>query len=230
MTQYAYKRRAEWLARWRPNWERAGSIPSGTSPGYRQWQSRHLRQWSRDRRCKQLWSTWEPSCPKTTSPRQTSAWGWQQKQRQWLNWIGSGADNIRFTTKYSYYKSLVVPIVLYGCDTWYLLADMEKQFRLSKTSAWEGSSDTRTQHKYQRFGTKHDRHIGRTSGTSTGNSQYTGLPGHVTRLDTVLQDTLEVMDAAHMHILVYNPNLVIYPRSGQYLHFQRYIIQIYVAQ
>lgn len=85
----------------------------------------------------------------------------------------------------------MVPIVLYGCDTWYLLADMEKQFRLSKTSAWEGSSETRTQHKYQGFGTKHDCHIGRTPGTSTGNSQYTGLPGHVTRLDTVLKDTLE---------------------------------------
>ena len=46
-------------------------------------------------------------------------------------------NTISFASKFKLYKSLVTSILLYGCETWTLLADCEKKgSRLSKLSAW----------------------------------------------------------------------------------------------
>ena len=47
--------------------------------------------------------------------------------RQWKS------NNISFTTKYRLYQSLVVSILLYGCETWTLLADSEKRIQAFET-------------------------------------------------------------------------------------------------
>ena len=49
----------------------------------------------------------------------------------------SRCNTTSFASKFQLYKSLVTSILLYGCDTWILLADSEKkeEFRRSKPSA-----------------------------------------------------------------------------------------------
>ena len=42
------------------------------------------------------------------------------------------SNSINFTTKYRLYKSLVVSILLYGCETWILLAESEKKIHAFK--------------------------------------------------------------------------------------------------
>ena len=44
-------------------------------------------------------------------------------------------NTISFASKFKLYKSLVTSILLYGCETWTLLADSEKGSRLSKPNA-----------------------------------------------------------------------------------------------
>lgn len=39
----------------------------------------------------------------------------------------SHSHKIRFNTKYSLYKSLIVPVLLYGCDTWTHRSGKENQ-------------------------------------------------------------------------------------------------------
>ena len=41
-------------------------------------------------------------------------------------------NKISFPTKFSLYKSLVISILLYGCETWTLLADSEKRIQVFK--------------------------------------------------------------------------------------------------
>lgn len=43
------------------------------------------------------------------------------------------SSNISFTTKYRLYQSLVVSILLYGCETWTLLADSERRIMAFET-------------------------------------------------------------------------------------------------
>lgn len=54
--------------------------------------------------------------------------------------------NIRFALKYKLYKSLVVPIPLYGCETWTLLAETERDIQTSENnlSARRDCSGSRT--------------------------------------------------------------------------------------
>ncbi|XP_076456851.1 uncharacterized protein LOC143291108 [Babylonia areolata] len=42
-------------------------------------------------------------------------------------------SNIRFHTKFLLYKSLVVSILLYGCETWTLMAETERRIQAFKT-------------------------------------------------------------------------------------------------
>ena len=42
-------------------------------------------------------------------------------------------SNISFSTKYKLFKSLVLSILLYGCETWTLLADTEKRIKAFET-------------------------------------------------------------------------------------------------
>lgn len=44
------------------------------------------------------------------------------------DWIWH-SHKIRLTTKYKLYKSLVVPILLYRCDTWTLLTETERRIQ-----------------------------------------------------------------------------------------------------
>ena len=44
-------------------------------------------------------------------------------------------NTISFASEFKLYKSLVTSILLYGCETWILLAYSEKRSRLSKLSA-----------------------------------------------------------------------------------------------
>ena len=43
------------------------------------------------------------------------------------------SSNISFTTKYRLYQALVVSILLYGCETWTLLADSERRIQAFET-------------------------------------------------------------------------------------------------
>ena len=43
------------------------------------------------------------------------------------------SSNISFATKYRLYQSLVVSILLYGCETWTLLADSERRIQAFET-------------------------------------------------------------------------------------------------
>lgn len=70
----------------------------------------------------------QPPSQKTTASLQISTSESRQQQRQCLGRAGSGAD-INLTTKYSLYKSLVVPIMLQGCKTWSLLAATERKIQ-----------------------------------------------------------------------------------------------------
>ena len=42
-----------------------------------------------------------------------------------------------FASKFRLYKTFVTPILLYGCETWTLLADSEKRIKISETKCLE---------------------------------------------------------------------------------------------
>ena len=44
---------------------------------------------------------------------------------------------ISFASKFKLYKSLVTSILLYGCETWTLLADSEKKKKKKRIQAFE---------------------------------------------------------------------------------------------
>ena len=44
-------------------------------------------------------------------------------------------SNISFQTKFQLFRSLLVSILLYGCETWTLLVDDERESRHSRPSA-----------------------------------------------------------------------------------------------
>ena len=45
------------------------------------------------------------------------------------------SNTISFASKFKMYKSLITSILLYGCETWTLLVNLRKGFRLLKPSA-----------------------------------------------------------------------------------------------
>ena len=52
-----------------------------------------------------------------------------------MSWRIWRFNTISFASKFKLYKSLVTSILIYGCETWTLLADSEKGSKLSKPSA-----------------------------------------------------------------------------------------------
>lgn len=83
--------------------------------------------------------TWKPHLPKMTDPRQRSASGsWQQQDRALTS------HYIRFNNKYNLCKSLVVPILFDGCDTWTHSPTWRGESRHWTTSAWGGRSGSCT--------------------------------------------------------------------------------------
>lgn len=75
----------------------------------------------------------------------------------------SHSHKIRFNTKYSLYKSLIVPVLLYGCDTWTLLTEAERRIR-----AFESKCSRKLlqisykEHRTKDLSTKQDSHTRRT--------------------------------------------------------------------
>ena len=53
-----------------------------------------------------------------------------------MSWRIWRFNTISFASKFKLYKSLVTSILIYGCETWTLLADSEKGSKLSKPSTW----------------------------------------------------------------------------------------------
>ena len=78
---------------------------------------------------------------------------------------------ISSSSKFKLYKFLVTPNLVYGCETWTLLADSEKGSKLSKPSAWGNFSASPTWSTRQRLGAGQDQLPCGSTGTSSGNRQ-----------------------------------------------------------
>ena len=83
-------------------------------------------------------------------------------------------NTISFANKIKLYKSLVISVVLYGCETWTLLADYEKRIQVFETKCMRklppqlllGARD-------QRLGAERDQLPCESAGTSSDNCQET---------------------------------------------------------
>ena len=87
-------------------------------------------------------------------------------------------NTISFASKFNLYKSLVAPILLYGCETWTLLADSELKklnflSRLLKPMAEETSVHLLLGATDKRLGAEQDQLRCGSTGTSSGNCQET---------------------------------------------------------
>ena len=83
-------------------------------------------------------------------------------------------DTISFASKFKVYKSLVISILLYGCETWTLLSDSEKKNPGFRNQALEETSPhLLLGAQDQRPGAEQDQLLCGSTGTSSGNCQET---------------------------------------------------------
>ena len=83
-------------------------------------------------------------------------------------------DTISFASKFKVYKSLVISILLYGCETWTLLSDSEKKNPVFRNQALEETSPhLLLGAQDQRPGAEQDQLLCGSTGTSSGNCQET---------------------------------------------------------